>query len=103
MHFSNYFPYHPFEHTFVPIRAICVPLSTTASAFLSLYGLSDEFFPGQYLTKSPINFRTVLQPSNRYLYTFNFTLEIIETKYTTNEIKINMFYHRILFFSQIRI
>jgi hypothetical protein len=26
MHFSNYFPYHPFRHTYVPMRVIRVPL-----------------------------------------------------------------------------
>jgi hypothetical protein len=80
MYFSNYFPYHPFRHTHVPIRVIRVRWSATASALSGLHGLSDEFFIGPYLAKSPISIRTILQPSNRYIHTFNWTLEIIETK-----------------------
>jgi hypothetical protein len=70
MHFSNYFPYHPFRHTYMPSRVIHLPWSASVSTLLSLYRHSDEFFVGPYLTKSKINFRMVLQPSNRYLHTF---------------------------------
>jgi hypothetical protein len=87
IHFSNYFPYHPFRHTYVPIRAVRVPWSVTTSALSSFHGLSDEFFADPYLTKSPISFRVALQPCNKYLHTFNCTLEIIETKSKTNEIR----------------
>jgi hypothetical protein len=31
MHFHNYFPYHAFRHTYVPIRTIRVPWSATTS------------------------------------------------------------------------
>jgi hypothetical protein len=61
MHFSNYFPCHPLTHTYMPIRAIRVPSwSAYASALSGPHRLSDEFFTGPYLTKSPINFRAVL-------------------------------------------
>jgi hypothetical protein len=66
-------------NTYVPIRVIRVPCSTCASTLLGPHELSDEFFAGPLLTKSPISFREVPQPSNRYLDTFNYTLEIIET------------------------
>jgi hypothetical protein len=78
MRFSNYFSYHPL---YVLIRAIRVlSWSVCASALSGLHELSDEFFAGPYLTKSLISFKVVLQPSNRYLHTFNCTLEIIEIK-----------------------
>jgi hypothetical protein len=80
MHFSNYFIYHLFRHTYMPIRAICVPWSATTSALSGLDGLSDEFFAGPYLTKSPITSRTVFQRINRYLHKFNCKFEIMETR-----------------------
>jgi hypothetical protein len=80
MHFINYFPYHLFRHMCMPIRAIRVLWSASASAHSGLYGHSDEFFACPCHTKSLISFRAVLQPSNKYMHTFNYTLEIIETK-----------------------
>jgi hypothetical protein len=78
MHFSNYFSYHLLTRMYVPIRVIRVPRSASASALSGPHGPSDEFFAVTYLTRSTISFRTVLQPSNRYLHIFNCRLEIIE-------------------------
>jgi hypothetical protein len=61
MYFSNYFPYHPFRHTYVPIMGIHVPWSTSASTLSGLDELSDEFFASPYLAKSSVSFRMILQ------------------------------------------
>jgi hypothetical protein len=52
MHISNYFPYHPFRHTYVPIRVVRVPCFAIASALSGLYGLSDEFFVTHILQRA---------------------------------------------------